>query len=253
MTEAVAQNPPRPDYGIDAPVLVKRMFTRAAWCLGSGALIYFINRNDYPETSARLLSVLGAIGACFLACGFFMLWSSRAGKLKVRDRLIDSLDLKGDEKILDVGCGRGLLLIGAAKKLKSGKATGIDIWSPIDLSGNTADAAKQNAKIEGVNDRVRIENGDARHLVYPDNHYDVVMSSLAVHNLEGRDERRLAIREMWRVLKPGGRLAIFDIFHTGDYAKVLREAGADVSLSGMSFLWCVPSRVLIAKKTGPED
>ena len=36
--------------------------------------------------------------------------------------------LTGDEKVLDVGCGRGLLLIGAAKRLKSGKATGIDVW-----------------------------------------------------------------------------------------------------------------------------
>ena len=60
------------------------------------------------------------------------------------------------------------MLIGAAKRLKSGKATGIDIWSQQDLSGNSADAVKQNAKIEGVNDRVRIETSDARKLVYPD-------------------------------------------------------------------------------------
>ncbi len=58
-----------------------------------------------------------------------MVWSSRVAKLKLRDRLLDSLALKGDEKILDVGCGRGLLLIGAAKRLKTGKATGIDVWS----------------------------------------------------------------------------------------------------------------------------
>ncbi|MBZ5606052.1 MAG: hypothetical protein LAO79_27475 [Acidobacteriia bacterium] len=121
MAEAVAQNPPSADYGIDAPVIVKRMFTRAAWCLGVGLAVYFINHNEYPDTSAKLLSVLGSIGLCFLAAGAFMVWSSKVGKVKMRDQLLDSLQLKGDEKVLDAGCGRGLMLIGLAKRLKSGK------------------------------------------------------------------------------------------------------------------------------------
>ena len=249
MAEAVAQTPPSADYGIDAPILVKRMLTRAAWTLGVGLALYFINHNEYPETSAKLLAVLGLIGLAFLATGAFMIWSSKVAKPQLRDRLLDSLELKGDEKVLDVGCGRGLMLIGAAKRLKSGKATGIDIWSAHDLSGNSPDAAKQNAKIEGVSDKVRIENGDARHMVYPEKNFDVVISSLAIHNIPDRDERRQAVREMWRVLKPGGKLLIFDIFHTADYANVLREAGAtDVTLSGLGFLWCVPSRSLVARK-----
>jgi arsenite methyltransferase len=255
MAEAVAQNqnPPKqataPDYGLDAPTIVKRMFSRGAWALAVALALYFINREEYPGPAARLLSVLGSIGVIFVAVGAFMVWSSRVAKLALRDRLLDSLQLKGDEKILDVGCGRGLLLIGAAKRLKSGKATGIDIWSTEDLSGNSADATRQNAKLEGVSDRVRIENGDARKLVYPEANYDVVMSSLAIHNIPAREERDQAIREMWRVLKPGGRLLIFDIFRTGDYAKILRDSGAtDVTLSGLGFLWCVPSRTLTARK-----
>jgi arsenite methyltransferase len=249
VTEAVAHNPPNADYGLDAPIVVRRMFTRAAWTLGSGIALYFINHTEYPATSEKLLAVLGLIGLGFLATGVFILWSSKVAKLQLRDRLLDSLELKGDEKVLDVGCGRGLLLIGVAKRLKSGKVTGIDVWNPQDLSGNTADAAKQNAKIEGVPERVRIENGDARHMVYPEKNFDVVVSSLAIHNISERDERDQAVREMWRVLKPGGKLMIFDIFHTARYAQVLRDAGAaDLTLSGLGFLWCVPSRTLIAKK-----
>ena len=237
------------DYGLDAPLVVKRMFHRGAWTLAFALAVFLINRNLYPGPAARILLVLGGIGAIFLAIGGVMVWSSRVAKLQLRERLIDSLALQPDDKVLDVGCGRGLMVIGAAKRLKSGKANGIDVWNAQVLSGNSPEAAKENAKLEGVSDRVRIENCDARKLPYPDNHYDVVMSSLAIHNLPEADERDQAIREMWRVLKPGGRLLIFDILHTGAYAQVLREAGAaDVSLSPIGFLWCMPTRSLLARK-----
>jgi ubiquinone/menaquinone biosynthesis C-methylase UbiE len=139
--------------------------------------------------------------------------------------------------------------IGAAKRLKTGKVTGVDVWSTHDLSGNSAEAARENVKLEGVADKVRIEDGDARKLVYPDGNFDVVLSSLAIHNIPERQERVQAIRELWRVLKPGGSLAIFDIFRTGEYAEVLRSAGAqNIALSATRFLWCVPTRILTAKK-----
>lgn len=248
MAEAVAQDLPKPDYGIDAPVTVKRMFLRGGWTLAFALVLFLINHNEYPGPSEQILAVLGAIALAFIATGGFMLWSSRVAKLKLRDELIDSLALTGEEKILDVGCGRGLLLIAAAKRLKGGKATGIDLWTD-DLSGNSADAVKANAKIEGVSDRVRIETGDARKLVYPAANYDVVMSSLAIHNIEDQEERRQAIRELYRVLKPGGKLLIFDLFFGRDYARVLRECGAqDVEISGMKWLWLAPSRVLSARK-----
>ncbi len=96
---------------------------------------------------------------------------------------------------------------------------------------------------------MRIETCDARKLPYPDTQYEVVISSLAIHNIPERDERTQAVREMFRVLKPGGRMLIFDLFYTGSYALALREAGAsDVQLSGFKFLWCVPSRSLTARK-----
>ena len=237
------------DYGLDAPIIVKRMFSRGGWTLGLALVIYFINRRIYPGPAVELLAVLGGIGAIFLAVAVIMVWSSKVAKLQVRDRLLDALKITGDEKVLDVGCGRGLMLIGAAKRLKSGKATGVDIWSVEVLSGNSSDAAKANAKLEGVADKVRVENSDARKLPYPDGNYDVVVSTLAVHNIPDKEGRDQALREMWRVLKPGGRLGIFDLFHTGAYAETLRAAGAaDVELSPMEFLWCVPGRRLVARK-----
>src|SRR5580658_8733934 len=173
----------KPDYGLDAPAIVTSMFTRGGWILAFGLVMYVNSRHEYPGPAGLFFAVLAAISLGFLGGGGVMIWSSRVAKPQLRDRLLDSLELKGDEKILDVGCGRGLLLIGAAKRLKTGKATGIDIWSQEDLSKNSAEATKANAKLEGVADRVRVENGDARKLVYPENNFDVVMSSLAIHNI----------------------------------------------------------------------
>ena len=247
MAAATASGPA--DYGLDAPRIVRSMFSRAAWMLAVALVLYVVNRSDYPGPAARMCGVLALIGLVFLAVGAVMVWSSRVAKLRLRDQMLDSLALRGDERVLDVGCGRGLLAIGAAKRLKNGKVVGIDIWNPFDLSGNTPDAAKANVKLEGVAEKVRIENGDAQKLVYPDNHYDVVVSSLVLHNIPQQDARAQSVREMLRVLKPGGKLAIFDIFRTGEYAEVLRASGAnEVELSKASFLWCVPGRSLTARK-----
>jgi ubiquinone/menaquinone biosynthesis C-methylase UbiE len=71
----------------------------------------------------------------------------------------------------------------------------------------------------------------------------------ALHRLAGDSERKQALREMLRVLKPGGRLLIFDTAETGYYAKALRASGAqDVELSPWSFPWCRPSRSVTARK-----
>ena len=152
-----------------------------------------------------------------------MIWSSRVAKLRMCDRLLDLLPWRGDEKVLDVGCGRGLLLIGAAKRLEERKSHGVDIWRSEDLSGNGPEATLANAKAEGVADRVKIESADARKLPMADASIDTIVSSLAIHNIPNREEREQAIAEMVRVLKPGGHVAILDILHTGTYAKELQS------------------------------
>jgi arsenite methyltransferase len=240
----------QPDYGLDAPLLVKRMFTRAGWTAAIGIAVFVMNKREYPGPSTNVLAVFLVIAAIFAAIGAYMTWSSRTGKLALRDQLLDSLNLTGEEKVLDAGCGLGLMAIGAAKRLKTGKVTGVDIWDAAILSGNSSDAAKANAKLEGVGDKVRFESGDLRkQLVYPEKSYDVAISALAIHNIDDEEGRAKALRELFRVVKPGGKLLVLDILHVGDYASVLSAAGAqDVTVASHGFLWCLPTKSLVAKK-----
>lgn len=240
---------PKIDYGLDAPRMVRRLASRALLMLAVAAVLYFVNRTSNPAAALPLTISLAIIGLSFAFAAVVMYLSSRIAKVKIRDLIIESIPWRGDENVLDVGCGRGLFLIGAAKHLKSGKATGIDLWNPQDLSGNTAEAALANAKAEGVEKRVKIETGDARKLPFADGSFDVVLSSLALHNISYKSERTQALREIDRVLKPGGYLAIFDIFYTRQYAKTLEQLGfEDIRVSPLTLLWCVPTRSLTARK-----
>ena len=188
------------------------------------------------------VSELGAAG--------LMIRSSRIGKLKMRDELIDGLKLKGDERVLDAGCGRGLLLIGAAKRLTSGKATGLDIWQEVDQSGNSPDATLGNAAAEGVSGKVEIRSGDMRLMPFEDQTFDIIVSSMAIHNIFDKAEREKALEEIVRVLKPGGRLAVIDFVNTGEYVAYWKAHGIpNAQLSGARWVMFPPVRVVTGTKS----
>ena len=167
----------------------------------------------------------------------------------MRDKLLNSISWHGNEKVLDVGCGHGLMLIGAAKRLREGRAVGIDLWQKQDQAGNSREATLLNVRLENVADRVELVDGDARKLPFEENAFDVVVSSWALHNIYDRSGRDAAVREIARVLKPGGRLLIIDIRHTGEYAEVLRQSEmSEVHRTGPNFLFVIPSFALTARK-----
>jgi ubiquinone/menaquinone biosynthesis C-methylase UbiE len=212
----------RPNYGLDAPPVILVLLAVAAVALAAAGLLYFLG------LPYLLWAGVGVAANC-LVNALAMVWYSKVGKYRGRDRLLDRVPWRGDETVLDVGCGRGLLLVGAARQLTTGRAVGIDLWQASDLSGNRPEATLENARLEGVADRVEVKTGDARRLPFPDGSFDVVVSGLAIHNIPDREGRQQAVREIARVLKPGGHVAVADIQHTADYAAVLRAAGlADV-------------------------
>lgn len=241
-------SPMKADYGIDGPGLV-RGYTIA--CVVSFALwmILIAFEPDADSLAAVARPVLFGIGTWSFVSVAVFVWSSKVGKLRIRDRIISSIPWRGDEKVLDVGCGRGVMLIGAAKHLTMGKAVGVDIWRKVDQAGNSPEATMRNAELEGVVGRVEIRNGDARQLPFADSSFDVILSSLALHNIPGTDGRRNAIFEIVRVLRPGGKLVILDIFRTHEYVKSLQEAEMlNVKSSRVGFLFYMPCHAVVATK-----
>ncbi|MCJ8014594.1 class I SAM-dependent methyltransferase [Paenibacillus sp. KQZ6P-2] len=239
----------RVNYGIDAPVVVRNILLIGAGFLLLGIAAFFI----FPRQLQWMGIVIGLICLfSFLvvsAEALYMIWSSKVGKFRERERLLDLVALRGDEKVLDVGCGRGLVLNAAAHRLTTGKAVGIDIWNKQDQSGNNPEVTRRNSLIEGVAERVEIVNGDARSMPFVDNEFDVVVSSLAIHNIPSSDDRYRAISEVMRVLKTGGRFAILDFQHTRDYAEAFKTLGAvHVRIVGPHWLIFPPVRIVTGRK-----
>ena len=139
--------------------------------------------------------------------------------------------------VLDVGCGGGLLLVAAAKRLTTGRALGVDIWSPADQSHNKPERALENARREGVKDKVTTQTCDMRQLPFPDSAFDIILSHWAVHNLPDKQDRRMALREMVRTLKPGGQVLVVDIANHAEYLNELSAIGlSNLKMIGPNFV-----------------
>lgn len=237
----------RGNYGFDAPYV--------PIVLGTLGLIF---------TVIGILALLGTspVGAIFcLMYGILMLLSSasyiyttRAGKFQCWAEILFQLGLHGDDQVLDMGCGRGAVLLMVASLLPRGKAVGVDLWKSSDQSGNDISVTEHNAELEGVADRVELHTGDMRKLPFPDNSFDLVLSSLAIHNIREAAGRDQAIDEAIRVVKPGGRIVIADIRKARQYERRLREKGmADVTYRPLDWrFWYggpwMATKLVIARK-----
>ena len=202
------------NLGLGAAVGVAALLTRLAgvWNEHSG----WIAAALYPALSMGLGAGVSLAG---------MLYYSRIGKIRLRERLLDQLRWNGNETALDVGCGRGLMLIGAALRTPGGLATGIDIWNNADLGANAPSHTLDNARIEGVAARVRVISGDARAIPLADQSVDVAVSNAALHNIGDAAGRARAIAEIARVLKPGGQALIGDLRFLEEYARTFAAHG----------------------------
>lgn len=205
-------------FGVDAPAVATMLTAGAVFCaLGAIAL---------ASLGAGIAAIIvGVYAFYFVISAGLYLHTSLRGKFAVWERLLDDLALAGAETVVDLGCGRGAVLLAAARRLPRGEAIGVDLWRTVDQSGNGEAQTLANARALGLEGRVQLRTADITGLPLGDASVDVVLSSLAIHNITHTDERSKALRGAVRVLRPGGRLVVVDFRHVPAYARVLADAG----------------------------
>ena len=243
----------KPDYGVDAPNALRNLFLFGFACL----LIY-----AFGPRHLRFGQVTFLPGSMFLSTGLgltlealLFLFYVKVGKLYHRDKMLGLHSWRGDEQVLDVGCGRGLLLAGMARRLASaqghGHATGIDIWSNVDMGANSEVATRRNLEIEGVSECCTLLSVAAQQMPFADGTFDVIASNLCLHNIYNQGERLRALAQIARVLRPGGVAILSDYKRTGEYAAELARAGLFVERRWGNPLYTFPPlRIVVARKPG---
>jgi arsenite methyltransferase len=240
----------RPDYGIDAPAVMRNLFLFGTACLLIGIFLTHALRLG-PIILGRPAFLW--TGDLLTAEALLFLLYVKVGKFRHRDLMLSLHPWRGDENVLDVGCGRGLLLAGAAKRIAAlkgtGHVTGIDVWSNVDMGKNSPDATQHNLDLEGVASLCTLISQPAQDMSFPDATFDVILSNLCIHNIYDAPTRRQALQQIVRVLKPGGLALISDYKLTSQYASEFAVSGLIVEKKRGSFLTTFPPlTIVIARK-----
>jgi ubiquinone/menaquinone biosynthesis C-methylase UbiE len=132
--------------------------------------------------------------------------ATRGRESAFRQKVLDLARLKPGESVLDVGCGTGTLAIAARRRVgHDSNVFGIDA-SPEMIATAGKKAIKAGLEINFRNESIEA-------LPFPDGQFDAVLSTVMLHHLQ-RKVREAGIREIRRVLKPGGRVLIVDFAGT---------------------------------------
>jgi len=129
---------------------------------------------------------------CVLSAGIDIGWRKKA---------IGILKKDNPQQLLDVACGTGDMAIMAARMLKPQKITGIDISEQMLAVG------KNKIEKEGLTEVIQLLKGDSETINFPHNSFDAITVAFGVRNFETLEN---GIREMLRVLRPGGRLIVLE-------------------------------------------
>jgi arsenite methyltransferase len=235
----------KPNYGFDAPAIMRNLIIFGVLILSIAITIPFFSNSTILKYSSYLLLLIGTV---LFILGASMYWYGIKGKFVMRDFMLQKINWKGNENVLDIGAGTGLLMNGAAKFLTTGKSVGIDIWRPEDLSDNSIENTLKNAVLENVQDKIEIKTEDARQLSFEDNSFDIVLSMFCIHNIEDKLEQEKACFEIARVLKPNGTALIGDYIPTHTYATYFEKAGLKVISSknyistACTLMWMVEAK-----------
>jgi ubiquinone/menaquinone biosynthesis C-methylase UbiE len=171
-------------------------------------------------------------------------------EVAARNAYLDLLDIAAGEHVLDVGCGSGAVTREIARRVGSrGRAIGLD------PSAELLGVARGLAQAAGLGDRVEFREGDVLRVPFPDGSFDVV---LCVTVLSHVPKGGTAIPELVRVLRPGGRLGVFDqdtdmtAFTHPDRALTRRIVAAASDATAVDG-WLVRQLPALFQRAGLED
>lgn len=136
---------------------------------------------------------------------FYDLLASLLGGDRVRATFVQESALGSTDRILEIGCGTGSLMLAVKRRSPNAQVVGLD------PDPRALEIARRKAARAGV--RMQLDRGFSDALPYPDASFDRVMSSFMLHHLDSR-AKELTMREAMRVLRPGGHLDVMDFAHS---------------------------------------
>ncbi|HZV21982.1 MAG TPA: class I SAM-dependent methyltransferase [Hyphomicrobiales bacterium] len=235
------------DYGIEGTRAIIGLLVAGLAAIAAGLAVptFYLGTFRIFLIGPTLL----ALGCLSLAFSASTLAFALRGKFNICDHMLRMVRWRGDETVLEVGTGLGLLAVGAAKRLRSGTVTAIDLWEPSAAPLNAPEKVQRNIELEGVQDRVDLRSDDIRDIGFVDNSFDVVFSLLCLHTIGESEDREAACLEIARVLKPRGIVIIADNAYMAEYAQILKEAGLKVQGPKPEFFRAyMPLSILTATK-----
>jgi arsenite methyltransferase len=219
------------DYDMRVPQMFQHLAILGILVMIASVIWWIVNPTNYAIAAI----VIGVLLLMPTVLTLIITRSANNRRFRVRDGITHHAELKGHEQILDIGTGSGITLFGLAKNLTTGKATGIDIYLANGGGGNPKIFWK-NADKEGVRDRVDLKEMDARNMTFASESFDVVVSTFAFHHIGNADSRRKAAQEIVRVLKPSGKVFVYDAgLALNELEETMRQAGLTVQRHGDNF------------------